>query len=99
MTLIFHSQNTKQRFSVVIVYEEGFDKALCGLAICHRNDQFTKKLGVNIATGRAVRNPFRTIEVDLNLTEPEVKKFLLSKGYELIEEVEFNIEKFISAKY
>lgn len=97
MNLIFHSvPNAVRRFTIVIHYDKMLDNALCGLAICHPGDQFTKQLGRTIAQGRAVRNPFQTIPVDPTLTEQEAKRFLLNKGYELIDEIELNPEKFIS---
>lgn len=101
MNLIFHSkdENIPRKFTIVLTYEEGFDKVLCGLSICHKKDQFTKKLGVSIATGRSIRSPFKALPINYNLTEPEVKKELLVKGYELVNEVSDNLDLYISKKY
>lgn len=71
-TFIFHSKpnNNLRRHTIVGVVQD--DLLLIGVSAVSNKDTFKKKLGIEIATGRALKKPFKKIE-KLNRGEKELK--------------------------
>lgn len=61
---VFHTQpqeGTNVRVTVVGVLKENNEMSI-GVSRCSKKDQFIRKLGRNIATGRALKNPMVVID-------------------------------------